>query len=102
MLGGGWDCLAGHLNLPLHGVDGLVAGALALLCGRVRCPEVGYSIREGVTAVFGDRHAIAMGAGRGSSEGCNIHCVCPKGMGGGEAVRLCGIVAAENPSLVLL
>ncbi len=98
----GFKCLADHLNLPLHYVDGLIAGALALLCGRVRCPKVGYSVREGGAVVFGGRHAIAVGAGRGSGEGHNIHCVCPKGAEGSEVVHLHGIIATENPSLVLL
>jgi hypothetical protein len=67
-IGGGMgsERLAEHLNLPLHGIDGLVAGALALLCGRVRCPKVGYSVREDGAVVFGGRHAVAVGAGRGS------------------------------------
>jgi hypothetical protein len=103
-VGGGMGSkhLAEHLNLPLHGVDGLVAGVLAFLCGLVRCPKVGYSIREGGAVVFGSPHAVAMGAGRGSGEGRNIHCICPKGTKGNEVVRLRGIVAVENPSLVLL
>ncbi len=64
--GMGSKCLAEHLNLPLHGIDGLVASALALLCGRVCCPKVGYSIREGGAVVFGGRHAVAVRAGWGS------------------------------------
>ncbi len=82
--GMGFERLAEHLNLHLHGVDGLVAGALALLCGRARCPKVGYSVREGGAVVFGGRHAVAVGAGQGSGEGCNIHCVCPNGTEDGE------------------
>ncbi len=100
--GMGSERLAEHVNLPLHGVDGLVAGVLALLCGRVRCPKVGYSVREGGAVVFVSCHAIAVGAGRGGGEGCNIHCIFPKSAEGGEVICLHGIIAAENPSLVLL